>query len=619
MDYLLKLQSKTGKQDLELELKEASVFNFEDILENQSPVSVCADAVYSSVALACSNIEEIAYTEFFLQDASLGKAINTNGEIVFDLKNSEISNGLIFGDCYGFVQLNILIRFVDGTVKNLYSNYVAVFFKDTAENQNLQKMAEYVYENYERFLYDDRQKPSYEMSIKEADYKNIETYIRLIKNLINSYDSSYSFFRVNAKNKIVESGKIDDFEKLSYIQSSTLSFISQHPEELIPVNTKSGIKIGRNYYRPMKTLVSNNVFTYNLYENKVLIGFLKYLHSEIKRLLQKIDNLFFKIITTQSVSLTGYISSVQYIFQGTMRRLEKNKEELLFLKDNIVRLYYAYFSIFNFEVEEINRIPEPTPIFMSIPQYNVVFNSIVQWFKFGGYNLEKEECLLPLLINNQLYEYYALLKILNSIVHEVSNNKLVAVKQFYYKLPSKALYRNTLYNNTFIFETPSKRISVFYQPVIFGQSYSSDLMENNSIGLYRNTTLRFPSVYTDAEDKGGKFSYYAPDYIIKIEKSTACEYIILDAKYSDIAVVKNHYFAALEYKYLFSINTEKLEDKIIGLYALCGKYNINDEFIDIYDIARQLGYSNNKPEAKLIPLFESETCVGYQQIIKHLQ
>ena len=65
MDYLLKLQSKTGKQDLELELKEASVFNFEDILENQSPVSVCADAVYSSVALACSNIEEIAYTEFF--------------------------------------------------------------------------------------------------------------------------------------------------------------------------------------------------------------------------------------------------------------------------------------------------------------------------------------------------------------------------------------------------------------------------------------------------------------------------------------------------------------------------------------------------------------------------
>jgi hypothetical protein len=192
-------------------------------------------------------------------------------------------------------------------------------------------------------------------------------------------------------------------------------------------------------------------------------------------------------------------------------------------------------------------------------------------------------------------------------------------KQFYYKLPSKALYRNTLYNNTFIFETPSKRISVFYQPVIFGQSYSSDLMENNSIGLYRNTTLRFPSVYTDAEDKGGKFSYYAPDYIIKIEKSTACEYIILDAKYSDIAVVKNHYFAALEYKYLFSINTEKLEDKIIGLYALCGKYNINDEFIDIYDIARQLGYSNNKPEAKLIPLFESETCVGYQQIIKHLQ
>ena len=63
----------------------------------------------------------------------------------------------------------------------------------------------------------------------------------------------------------------------------------------------------------------------------------------------------------------------------------------------------------------------------------------------------------------------------------------------------------------------------------------------------------------------------------------------------------------------------KLEDKLIGLYALCGKHNVNANIVDVYDIAKQLGYSNNKPDAALIPLFENETCVGYQQIIKHLQ
>lgn len=242
--------------------------------------------------------------------------------------------------------------------------------------------------------------------------------------------------------------------------------------------------------------------------------------------------------------------------------------------------------------------------------------SIVQWFRFGAYNLEKEECLLPFLVNNQLYEYYALLKMLNGIQEEIPDNELVEVKRFYYKMPSKALYKNTIYNNTFVFETPSKRISVFYQPIIFGQGYSSNPTENNAIELYRNTTLKFPSIYTDAEDNGGKFSYYTPDYIIKVEGYEGSEYIILDAKYSDLAVVKNHYFAALKFKYLFSISTVKTSDKVVGLYALCGKHNVNENVVEVYDIAKQLGYSNNKPDVALIPLFESETCVGYKKVIK---
>ena len=205
---------------------------------------------------------------------------------------------------------------------------------------------------------------------------------------------------------------------------------------------------------------------------------------------------------------------------------------------------------------------------------------------------------------------------LNGIQEEIPDNELVEVKRFYYKMPSKALYKNTIYNNTFVFETPSKRISVFYQPIIFGQGYSSNPTENNAIELYRNTTLKFPSIYTDAEDNGGKFSYYTPDYIIKVEGYEGSEYIILDAKYSDLAVVKNHYFAALKFKYLFSISTVKTSDKVVGLYALCGKHNVNENVVEVYDIAKQLGYSNNKPDVALIPLFESETCVGYKKVIK---
>ncbi len=619
MNYLLKLQSKTGKQNIDLLLKEIQTFNMEDVVGEQSTTGVCADTVYSSATLMCPNIDEIESVKLFLNDVLLGKVVNPSEEIAFEFKSGEIFNGLIFRDCYGFVQLNVAISFVNGDSKNLYSDFIAVFFKDTVENQSLQKMAEYVYHHYEKFLYDDKQKPTYDLSIKEAEYKSIEVYIRLIKKLINAYDGSYSFLRVNAKNKIIESGKIDNFEKLSYIKSSTLAFISQHPEELIPININGGVKIGNRFYRPIKTLVSNNIFTYDLYENRIIVGFLKFLNTEITRMLEKIDILFSKYSSVQTMTFPGYISSVQYIFQGTIRRLEKNKEELLFLKDNVIRLYYAYYNIFNIDVEEIKNMPEPTAIFMAIPQYNIIFNSIVQWFRYGAYNLEKEECLLPFLINNQLYEYYALIKILNALCQSSPEVKLVESKRFLYKLPSKSLYKNTTYNNTFIFETQNKRISVFYQPVVFGQSYSADLLDSNSIELYRNTTFKFPSDYLDPEDRSGKRLYYTPDYIIKIETISGNEYLIMDAKYSDITTVKNHYFAALVFKYIFSISTVKSTDNILGLYALCGKHSKQENVVNAYDITDQLGFDNNSPDACIVPLFESETCIGHEQILKKLK
>ena len=264
MNYLLKLQSKTGKQNIDLLLKEIQTFNMEDVIGEQSTTGVCADTVYSSAILVCPNIDKIESVKLFLNDMLLSEVVNPREEIILEFKSSEIFNGFIFRDCYGFVQLNLSVSFVGGQTKNLYSDYIAVFFKDTAENQSLQKMAEYVYQHYEKFLYDDKQKPSYDLSIKEAEYKSIEVYIRLIKNLINAYDSSYSFLRVKAKNKIIETGKIDNFEKLSYIKSSTIAYISQHPEELIPININAGVRIGNKFYRPIITLVSNNSFTYDL-------------------------------------------------------------------------------------------------------------------------------------------------------------------------------------------------------------------------------------------------------------------------------------------------------------------------------------------------------------------
>ena len=66
--------------------------------------------------------------------------------------------------------------------------------------------------------------------------------------------------------------------------------------------------------------------------------------------------------------------------------------------------------------------------------------------------------------------------------------------------------KNTSVRNTFVLKNGQKRITLYYQPVIF----DTDQRSVNGIGLYRNNSI---SVYAGNEDdcrQGGH--YYVPDF-----------------------------------------------------------------------------------------------------------
>lgn len=615
-DFTLLLKSKVDSYNLALSLSAyCPQDNYSDLLLLSGSKYVCNDIQYNEALFKCDVADNIDHIEIYINDDKIGEGTELSEEGINIKLNSEqysyYQRGMIFRDCYGFVQLFVKLIYNDNTVINLYSEYLPVYLKDTEENRSIQKMADYIYENYERYLFDYKIKPDYLTGLKEnREEKSIDVAIKLLTKIINSYDKCYPFFKVNSKSRIVEAGKIDNFEKVTIITGKTLNFIAQHPDELFPVEANVGIKIRNKYFQPRKTLIINKNISYYLKENIAILGFLKHLNSEINRINKEIENRINSVsIANNSATLSGYISSIIYIYQGTITRLKAKREQLLKLQNNIVRLYYAYCTIFNFELndseKEIRNVPEPTAVFMEIPQYSIIFKCMYQWFRIGTFDLQKEEFILPFLVNYQLYEYYVLLKFINAIVDNQTGYKLVNSYKHTYQVSNNAKYKNTTYNNTFVFSNGEAKITLYYQPLIYGQRFNNSI--NNGINLYRNSTVRLAQDNEVASDGRGGNLYYTPDYLFKIQEGNFEKYVISDAKYSELNIAKNCYFSNLVFKYLFSISTTSVNNQITGLCVVCGrpgKENMLTKF-DAHDITKILGFDSNHPFAHLISLFEN--------------
>ena len=118
----------------------------------------------------------------------------------------------------------------------------------------------------------------------------------------------------------------------------------------------------------------------------------------------------------------------------------------------------------------------------------------------------------------------------------------------------------------------------------------------NDIYLFRNTSSN------SKQDVYNRGYIYTPDYIIKLEKNSRTDYIILDAKFSTSSNIRIHQLQELVYKYIFSVSVLKPNDTIQGLYILCGKSSQNDTQDIVHDLA-------NKINHKVMP-FAEILCVG---------
>lgn len=506
-----------------------------DQMKNQVNL-VLSDSLNSSIDNAQKCIyQDLKYStkikmDIDVSDAQIELYVNNK-----NIQNFENSNR-IFSTLFGYAQITIAITFPNEETKILSSEYLIVAVdKNNNSEQSIKDMLTDIYNKNQSLLYYTTSKQfslnSHEIS--KSQYKTLDSEIHCLHDIYTTYSKNLSAFKNNHKYKLVPTNKVDDFDKVKKITPSVLQYIQAHPEQLCISDSTSGIKIGKSFFSPIKSLVEFNVKNTEIYENKVVIGFLSYIISEINKKEKTICELHMSSKYKNIEHRDGYKLSTVIIRQLTEYRVMMYKDKLVDIKKAFIQLYNQYVKILGYNEIRINRQPKPTKIFLSIHHYREIFTIIKEWFVYGDYQLQQEKALMNFITADQIYEYYSLICMLE-VFQNIGFDYVISPRNINYQEPDHR-YIKTMINNEYVIKQNNLSITLYYQPVIY-----------SNLNKAKKYPLELFRVDSD---------YYAPDFVLKFEMNKNIHYVILDSKWSNRYTIKKYEIADVLFKYGIGIRT----------------------------------------------------------------
>lgn len=485
------------------------------------------------------------------------------------------TKGYVFANRLGYVEISICLQGSDGQVYILHSDYISVLIHREETLYGISQMIDYVYHNDRSLLLAGGFKSKKPGDVSTDGILNLDTKVGLIEEVLKTYKELYGYFHVNARTKVQEIESVEDIEHLNSLSHKTLQYIAQHPEY-----QEKGKGIQPNLFNgttmaPNKLLIKHNIYSKDIYENRIVLGFILTMIHEIDSLLSSIKKILSNKIPYET-GMDDYVHSSFYLFQMTRLGLRINYEKLISLRSEYEEVFSLYKVSFGLkDVKECNN-PKPSPLFLSIEQYHRVYKCINRWYEGSVYNLEKENFMLQFMSASALYEVYLLSKMINTI-HKMGFS-ISQTNRYIYGFNQRVMYTNTLCNNTFTFINGEQEITLYYQPVIYDGHYQ----RRNSIELYRNNSRGFEN---RDETNTRSIFYYTPDYIIKYKNAGKVAYAIVDAKYSKKHTIINHQIIDLVFRYITSISASNQNCSMEGLYIICGKERGSTKPESLYDRA----------------------------------
>ena len=511
-----------------------------------------------------------------------------NGEIIGNIvlnKEADIIEGYtrysegIFAEQpfllhYDLVTLSFILSFVDGSSKEYFSDFLLCVSKNQEDATNIQQMlqeliafddsqvGEWIFSDTER----NERNSLYEGKWNKRAYKSLNSYIQLLERVIACYKNNYIYFKMQGKHTIKRSNVLVSYENVKTVSRDSFNWIMQNTDQLANVPYSSGIQYQGKNYLPYHIRTDANKKSWDVYENRVVVGFLytallnaKQIYAEFdkdvlneERIISRIHGSFPKEYRAPIITL----KSLQISFCRI--QLEKLGRSI----DVLQSIYRQYATLFDVLPSLLTAFPRKTSTFCEIKPYAQVFEIIVHWFQYGEYSLEKERLILQVKTLDKLFEYYCLLRLLKLLADNGFKQADIEKPVFKYSYTSAdGNYQNERdIANTYNLCNDDVFVTLYYQPVV-----SANQFENN-LTLYRTTV--------------GKHDYYTPDFVLKFfSKEHNEEYVVFDAKFSSRDNIKKHSLPEVIRKYSceFGANADIRAPKMV--WILQGRVNSSEHAI----------------------------------------
>ncbi len=588
-EYKLRLLSEESLDLVELQLHPATSHQpLADLIKIPS-VKVFSSRPYHAQLLT-ANTSEIRSLEILINGYPAPHTFHAHtGNIMF---HSPGNGERIFADSFGLSHIILEFKTTEGPIR-LKSEYFQVMVRPDDENFSVNSMGCYAARHNRLLLYGTQKDYiRFEPHYAHEQY-SMEDKIRLFKQAGILLENAWQSIRMNPR---TTSGQI--IKEHQYLDACKLQQLNRHPEHLIPVSTANGIRIGHRSYVPDFGRLSNANTSTDVYENQVILSFIQTVIKETADMIPKIDA-YKKQLPVRFDTSGIFVTSSTYMARATQLTLEDMIKDLQEIKAEFCRLYERYQAIIPASQFELTSPPRMTAAFSRRPGYRQIFGSIGQWFLMRNVSAGDIRFATTFLQITTLYEVYVLSKLGRFFLDW--GFELVSAKMISPQRREETFYEPPSINNIFVYKRDSVKVTLFYQPVIYGQKSA----RQSSCNLIRNTSLSFPRGWGEATS--GR--YYTPDYVFKLESDhwQGARYILGDAKYATYRNVRDYKVIPLAYKYLFSLSPSDPQDEITGLYIFHGKKAQAYESASIASSVYDLVQSGHQifPQVEIIGLSES--------------
>lgn len=463
-----------------------------------------------------------------------------------DEKTFFISKAFIFRESFGYSDLRFYLEEDGAIVEPFILRFNVAVKKINA--LNIEKMLNYLCKHSENIINLCLSRTKLEFDNDSSKKSDPETILNTAEEFINQVLEVRLELHYHLRKRLVPI-KIPKWQSTDRFINIEPYDILENIDKLIPTSTDGDVLINGRLYSIDAVDVSTLTPITDVEENNILIGAC----YSIRRVLKELIDMLNQGANFSQATLFDY----EYeSIEGLLLRVTKGG--MLLRADLLVSRIEELIKYFKNDLGIVYKgelKPKITPYVRASRVYRILFEKIHKWYDLGQPSTRGSDYLVKLKSVSKIYEIFTWFKIIE-----------------YFNVPNifKIFIRNLDFSD-------DNRIGLLPRELdIESDSFKINLKYEPKIEPFRLNETKHLDLVDMKHTYGYKNSFWLPDFVMKISNKSNDDaiYVILDAKYSRAASVKEYHLPKIYEKYFqyLSVFNESIgifdNSKVIAVLAL---------------------------------------------------